>query len=272
MTTGDPIRLQQVFSNLLSNALRFTPSNGVVVVTLRRCEERFEAAVRDTGEGIDSGFLPLIFDRFRQADTSIARKHGGLGLGLSIVKELVALHGGTVRAESPGLGRGATFIVSLPKPRQSVPAPKPAGASQKSVPSLHGARVLVVEDDPDSRDLVGKLLREKSADVKTVDSARAALQWLERNWPAVLVCDIAMPEQDGYSLLKEIKKRFGEQGARLPSIALTAFARSEDRTRAMDMGFHLHMAKPIEPAELVAGVASLLRLSGDSPVDAGKST
>ena len=268
--SGDPSRLQQVLWNLLSNAVKFTPRDGRVMVTLRRAGEHVELRVADTGQGIAADFLPHVFDRFRQADASTTRRHGGLGLGLAIVKQLVELHGGTVRVESAGLGHGAAFTVALPAtPRPRVAAVQraddepSAGASLRSIDArdgaaLAGVRVLVVDDEPDARELIGEVLRRCEAVVVTAGSSAEAVRLAERERFDALVSDIAMPGEDGYTLIDRLRALPGEMGA-MPALALTAYARAEDRARAIAAGFQHHCAKPVEPAALVAALARLLR-------------
>jgi PAS domain S-box-containing protein len=257
---ADPGRLQQVVWNLLTNAVKFTPRGGQVEVRLRRLDSHLELIVADSGSGIAPEFLPHVFDRFRQADSSPTRSHGGLGLGLSIVKQLVEMHGGSVQAASAGTDLGATFTVRLPlsppgagaDPQHAVPPPPSAPPL-----SLAGVRVLVVDDEPDARALLAHLLGERGAQVQTAASADEALQALAQRPPDVLVSDIGMPGRDGYALMRELRALPAAAGGATPAIALTAFARSEDRTRAMLAGYQLHVAKPIEPEELVAALASL---------------
>lgn len=264
--TGDPMRLQQIVWNLLSNAVKFTPTAGRITVTLERINSHVEISVSDSGEGILPEFLPHVFDRFRQQDSSTMRKHQGLGLGLSIVKQLVELHGGAVRASSAGLGQGATFVVSLPvaaahrevKEREVTVPVEPPPVSE-GVPTLLGTRVLVVDDDTDARELLRSILAQRGASVRTAGSASEALAQLDSRVPDVLVSDIGMPGQDGYGLIREVRLRPREKGGHIPALALTAFARSDDRRRAISAGFHMHLAKPVEPAELVTVVASLAR-------------
>ncbi len=262
---GDPARLQQVVWNLLSNALKFTPNGGRVRVTLRRIGSEAEIVVQDNGAGIRADFLPHVFDRFQQADASRARRFGGLGLGLSIVKNLVQFHGGTVHAESDGDGHGATFTVTLPLAappllRDEALAPAtPADAITDGV-SLPGIRVLVVEDEADAAEFVKQLLENYGAAVVIAASAREALEVLSTMQPDILISDIGLPEMDGYQLLERVRQKDVADGGRIPAIALTAFARSEDRTRALLAGYQAHLAKPIESAELVATVASFVEL------------
>ncbi len=260
----DPNRLQQVFWNLLSNAIKFTPQGGRVRVSLVRSEDRLEVRVEDSGEGIRPEFLPYVFDRFRQADSSLARKHRGLGIGLAIVKQLVELHGGSVQAASEGDKLGAKFTVALPvrssgpaRPRDPI-APTsegeaPAAASKRS---LAGLRVLLVEDEPDVRVLVTRLLEEHQAVVTARESASEGLEALKRETPDILISDIGMPEQDGFEFIRQVRS-LGARSQDLPAIALTAYARKEDRNRALAAGFQTHAVKPIEEAELVGLVADL---------------
>ncbi|PTX93298.1 hypothetical protein DB345_16930 [Spartobacteria bacterium LR76] len=264
--TGDPMRLQQIVWNLLSNAVKFTPTNGKITTTLERINSHLEISVSDSGEGILPEFLPHVFDRFRQQDSSTMRKHQGLGLGLSIVKQLVELHGGSVRATSPGQGLGATFVVSLPMAaaykevrEKEVAVPVEPPAASEGVPTLLGTRVLVVDDDGDARELLRSILAQCGASVRTAGSASEALSQMDSRVPDVLVSDIGMPGQDGYGLIREVRMRPREKGGHVPALALTAFARSDDRRRAISAGFHMHLAKPVEPAELVTVVASLAR-------------
>jgi PAS domain S-box-containing protein len=267
---GDPSRLQQIFWNLLTNAMKFTPRGGRVEVILRRVDSQIEATVADTGDGIRPDFLPYVFDRFRQADASTTRRHGGLGLGLALVKQLVELHGGTVRVHSPGVGQGSSFTVTLPIAilhRDEPPDPErvdspPQGLVSPALAehvSLRGVRVLVVDDEVDARSLVEHVLRESGAVVRAASSAAETLQALETEWPDVLISDIGMPGEDGYALIAKVREREAEGRSRLPALALTAYARSEDRVKALRAGFDMHVVKPIQPAELLMVVASLAR-------------
>lgn len=269
--SGDPNRLQQIIWNLLSNAIKFTPKGGKVQILLARVNSQIEISVADTGIGIKPEFLAHVFERFRQADASAARMHGGLGLGLSIVKQLVELHGGTVRVDSSGEGRGATFTVELPLAvvhrnvydRERLhPKTSTAGSSEFRAMDLSGVKVLVVDDEVDARDLIGRVLGDCDAEVLTAGSAAEALAIIERERPHVLVSDIGMPHVDGFELLRRVRALGEARGGKLPAIALTAFARSEDRTRALRSGFLVHVSKPVEPSELVATVASVSGRSG----------
>jgi signal transduction histidine kinase len=258
---GDPNRLQQVVWNLLTNAVKFTSKGGRVDVTVRRVGAQVELVVRDTGRGIDAAFLPHVFDRFRQADASSTRAHGGLGLGLSIVKQIVELHGGTTHAASEGEGRGAVFTVCLPVVTSSFrdrdhPSMERALSFEHTDVDLAGLRVLVVDDEADARELIELALTRCGASVLTAASAEEALFKLDRSVD-VIVSDIGMPNADGYELIARVRALPFASGGRTPAVALTAFARSEDRTRAMLAGFQLHIAKPIEPRELVVTVGSL---------------
>ena len=264
---GDPERLQQVVWNLANNAIKFTPKGGAVHVQLARVGSDIELTVADTGQGIDLEFLPHVFERFRQAEGSTTRRHGGLGLGLALVRHLVEAHGGTVRAESSGVGLGATFSARLPvqaefakRPESVRPTPIPNEALQPAQATLSGVSVLVVDDEADARDLVATVLRAKGAEVTTAASAVRALELLARAMPTVLLSDVAMPEVDGYELIRRVRS-MQPGGGKLAAIALTAFARQEDRRRALEAGFHTHVAKPVEPAELVRVVASVAHSS-----------
>ena len=265
---ADPHRLHQVLWNLLSNAIKFTGSGGQVRIGLRRLPGAVEIAVSDTGEGIAPDFLPHVFERFRQADSSSTRKHAGLGLGLSIVKQLVELHGGSVRARSQGKGQGSTFLVNLPvhgpeadppMPASAAPVVEQAPSSPRQDAALSGLKLLVVDDEVDARDLVAHLLRDCGADVLAVDSAHAALQALEAWRPDLLLSDIGMPDQSGYELMQLVRALPREAGGGIPAVALTAFARPEDRDKALNAGFQSHVAKPVEQGELLAAILALTR-------------
>ncbi|HMJ56894.1 MAG TPA: ATP-binding protein [Polyangiaceae bacterium] len=261
---GDRNRIQQVVWNLLTNAVKFTPKGGKIDVLVERVNSHVEITVHDTGMGISSEFLPHVFERFRQADSSSTRKYGGLGLGLSIVKQLVELHGGTVKVESAGEGKGATFVVNLPvraiRDRMVASREHPATGRHAIVRapdvSLAGLAVLVIDDEPDARDLVECVLSEARATVFTASSAQEGVALLRLRRPDVIVCDIGMPERDGYQFIRDVRGLPPTEGGRTPAIALTAFARSEDRTRAMLAGYQVHISKPIEPQELVATIKS----------------
>ncbi len=263
---GDPGRLQQCFWNLISNAVKFTPKGGTVQVSLERVNSHLEVCVIDNGEGIKAEFLPHVFERFRQADASTSRRHAGLGLGLSIVKNLVELHGGTIRAKSAGEGHGATFCIELPVMVVQTEAPgrsrqHPRSLSRKESfidhPSLEGITVLAVDDEPDARELIKRVLEGCGAKVILAATAQEGLELLQKQRPDMLVSDIGMPNEDGYHFIKCVRALRSEDGGRTPAAALTAFARSEDRTRALCAGYQTHVAKPVEPAELTAVVASL---------------
>ena len=260
---GDAGRLQQVAWNLFSNAVKFTPEGGRVEVRLERVGSKVRMTVSDTGRGIRAEFLPHVFERFRQADSTTARDQGGLGLGLAIVRHLVELHGGTVSAESPGEGQGATFSVTLPP----VAVRMEAGAAERDYQraaapferarKLQGLRVLVVDDVADARQMISAVLSQSGAEVKTSASTREALEVLEQWEPDVLVSDIGMPGEDGYALIREVRALEKERGVHIPAAALTAYARDEDRTRAIAAGYETHVAKPVGPNELVMTVAGL---------------
>ena len=272
--SGDPNRLQQVVWNLLSNAIKFTPRGGRLQVHLKRVASHVEFSVADSGIGIRAEFLAHVFERFRQQDTSSTRAHGGLGLGLAIVKQLVELHGGTVEVQSGGEDRGATFIVTLPLTvvrRDGSERTHPGTAGTPSLelaPSdLAGIRVLVVDDQEDARDLVRRVLVDSGAEVLVAGSADEALSLVEYARPDVLVSDIGMPDVDGFELLRKVRALGPARGGTVPAIALTAFARSEDRTRALRAGFLAHVSKPIELAELVAAVAAVAGRSAEPQGD-----
>jgi signal transduction histidine kinase/ActR/RegA family two-component response regulator len=264
--SGDANRLQQVVWNLLSNAVKFTPRGGRVQVQLRQAETAVEIIVHDTGQGIDQEFLPYVFDRFRQADSSTTRQHGGLGLGLAIVRHLVELHGGWVHAESAGEGRGSTFTVSLPltgvqaKPVGAADAPSVSERAHSfdCEASLAGLRVLVVDDEADTLELVRMILERCSVEVSTASSTSEALTALEAVKPDVLISDIGMPGEDGYQLIRKVRMLAPERGGNTPAIALTAYAGEADRRAALRSGYQTHMAKPIEPSAMLRAVASLV--------------
>ncbi|HZI17362.1 MAG TPA: ATP-binding protein [Pyrinomonadaceae bacterium] len=270
---ADPDRLQQVVWNLLTNAIKFTPAGGRVLVKLDSVDSRVEITVQDSGVGISPDFLPHIFDRFRQANPGTNRVHGGMGLGLSIVRHLVESHGGAVRAESEGEDKGATFVVSLPFVSlregtgiaQHVPLAAPRHLEIDCPSTLQGLRVLVVDDEADTRDLLRAVLERCKIEVFTAGSASEALETLARLNPDVLISDLGMPGDDGYSLIAKVRALPAERGGRIPAAALTAYVRAEDRMKVLRAGFQLHVPKPIEPAELVTVVMNLAgRLNEDS--------
>jgi PAS domain S-box-containing protein len=262
---GDPDRLQQVVWNLLSNSIKFTPGGGSVEIRLERMDLQAQITIRDTGLGIRPEFLPYVFDRFRQADASSTKIHGGLGLGLSIVRHLIEMHGGTVAAASEGEGRGASFTFTLPL-LQEITFPEPAAGHPEVVARAlaHGeagrldqVRVLVVEDQPDTRELLTVILRGGGAEVLAAGSAEEALGVFRRFRPHVLLSDIQMPGKDGYFLIQEIRSLPAEEGGLVPAVALTAYATAADRQRALAAGYQEHVAKPVEPAKILEVVARL---------------
>jgi len=265
--SGDPERLQQVVWNLLSNAIKFTAKNGRIQVRLERINSHLEIIVSDTGIGIKQEFLPFVFDRFRQGDSAPTRSHGGLGLGLAIVRHLVELHGGEVHADSHGEGQGATFTVKLPVipvyQRQEIEErvhPRIAALLPQieATDRIDGVRVLVVDDEPDTRELLKTMLASCGAEVTMAASAKLALEEMQRSQFDVIVSDIGMPEVDGYELMQRIRCLPVELGGKTPAVALTAYARSQDRLRALRVGYKMHVSKPIERAELIVVVASIV--------------
>ncbi|HEU4768366.1 MAG TPA: ATP-binding protein, partial [Pyrinomonadaceae bacterium] len=274
LVVGEAVRLQQVIWNLLSNAVKFTPKGGRVEVELKVTGEHFEIVIGDTGEGIEPDFLPYIFDRFSQADTSSRRKHGGLGVGLSIVRSLVELHGGEVSAASDGDGKGATFTIRLPimglsdiHERGGVAPLMESRWKQKdhfevlpeddlNLNLLSGLRVLAVDDQQDTRELIMLALMRYGADVRVADSAAAALNTIAEWQPHVIVSDIGLPEMDGYDLMRTLREREGD-GKRIPSIALTGYAGAVDESKALNAGYELHFSKPINLSELATAIAQL---------------
>jgi CheY-like chemotaxis protein/anti-sigma regulatory factor (Ser/Thr protein kinase) len=262
--SGDPARIQQIVWNLVNNAVKFTPKGGRIQVLLERVNSHIEISVVDTGIGIRPEFLPRVFDRFRQADASTTRRHGGLGLGLAIVKQLVEMHGGVVRVKSPGEGQGSTFTVSLPV---SIVHPEPVTVRNLSPPknentenlcqdgTLAGVRVLVLDDEADARQLMRRVLSKCEAEVALASSAAEAFDLVETFLPDVIVSDVGMPDVDGYDFIRRVRAK--RPSNVLPAAALTAFARAEDRKHALLAGFQTHLAKPVDPAELIAVVASL---------------
>lgn len=267
MVLGDPDRLQQVVWNLLSNAIKFTPKGGRVQVALERVNSHIEVSVSDTGEGIERTALPHVFERFWQAETTSGRRQGGLGLGLAIVRHLVELHGGEVAAHSDGPGHGSLFTVKLPlmvtvehtkDPERRHPVAADA-APTGALTRLDGTAVLVVDDEPDVNEMVDTLLTSCGAEVRVAASTPQALKILEHWRPDVIVSDIGMPEQDGYALIHQLRRWPAERGGNIPAVALTAYARVEDRVRILTAGFQMHVTKPVDPTELVVVVASIAR-------------
>ena len=267
---GDANRLQQVVWNLLSNAVKFTPKNGRIGVALMRVDSQVEISVRDSGEGINPEFLPYVFDRFRQADGKTTRSHSGLGLGLAIVRQLVELHGGTVYAHSEGPGRGAMFTLRLPvlsinRVSGSTTATYALSRARlrdelsiECSSRLDGVRVLIVDDDLETREMLQAVLSQCNAEVITAASAAEALQEIKRRKPDVLVSDLGMPEQDGYELIRQVREmEYRDDRRATPALALTAYAKAEDRVRALAGGYQVHLSKPVEPAEFVLVVANL---------------
>ena len=266
--SGDPDRLQQLIWNLLSNAIKFTPRKGRVEVCLKCSGLQAELTVRDTGQGIRPDFLPHVFERFRQADGSAARRYGGLGLGLAIVRHLAELHGGAVQVDSAGEGQGSTFKVTLPillpdshrvttEGKVERASPGDNGELSKLRPALQGLRVLVVDDEPDVRDFALMTFQECGAETAAAATCAEALHILADWRPDVLVADIGMPDEDGYLLIHKVRSLPADQGGRTPAMALTAYARTEDLVRILSSGYQMHVAKPVEPVELIAAVASL---------------
>jgi signal transduction histidine kinase/ActR/RegA family two-component response regulator len=272
-TLGDASRLQQVVWNLLANAIKFTPSGGHIEVKVERAGRNLQIRVSDTGQGIGADFLPFIFDRFRQADGTTTREHGGLGLGLAIVRHLVELHGGTIKADSAGEGKGATFIINLPlapqdstRRRNVIGSLQAKEASQGTVtplPSLDDVKVLLVDDDPDTLQILSVMLAESKAGVQTAASVSEALEILEWYQPDVLVSDLAMPGEDGYSLIGKIRAFTGGKLTQVPAVALTSYVRVEDRTRALSAGFNVFVPKPVEPEDLITAIANLVEANVD---------
>jgi CheY-like chemotaxis protein/two-component sensor histidine kinase len=267
-TRGDPNRLQQVMWNLLTNAVKFTPGGGFIQVVLQKVNSQVEIAVQDNGAGISTDFLPHVFDRFRQADASTSRRYGGLGLGLSIVKNLVELHGGSVRVLSAGEGQGSTFIVSLPivavdlghSLQMSVRAQDTERDTEAiELPRLDNLRILVVDDEPDGRALLARILHERGAVPVCTGSAQVALESLQNHTFDLLLSDIGMPEMDGYALIRRVRSLSTPMKS-IPAIAVTAYARPEDRQRSLLAGYQMHISKPVETPELIAAIASLLKV------------
>jgi PAS domain S-box-containing protein len=252
--TGDPDRLQQAIWNVLSNAVKFSAANGRVEVRVSTGDRHARVCVRDTGLGISPGFLPHVFDRFRQADSSYSRSTGGLGLGLAIVRSIVEMHDGTVAATSPGEGRGATFSLTLPTTAADAHARRVARPGPDVIPGrLDGVRIVLVDDQADERELLRSILTTQGADVELAGSVLEAMEKIERLHPAVVVSDLAMPGEDGYALLRRVRA-LPDAGRNVPVIAITAHARAEDRIRALEVGFHSYVPKPIDHARLVRAV------------------
>jgi len=275
MVQADGGRLQQVVWNLLSNAIKFTDPGGRIEIVLELSGTSAVLSVSDTGIGIPESFLPRVFDRFAQKDATTTRSFGGLGLGLAISKQLVELHGGTIRASSPGEGRGATFVVELPlgaaaaHAEAAASAPTEAGttgAERPALPRLDGVHVLVIDDDADGRELLRRVLEDQAATVTTMSSGEEALDALRSVKPHLIVSDIGMPVMDGYQLMRSLRAREA-QGEKIPAIALTAFAREEDRKRALLAGYQAHLAKPVEPGELLMTIASFAGMIWPAPID-----
>jgi signal transduction histidine kinase/ActR/RegA family two-component response regulator len=267
--SGDSNRLQQVFWNLLSNAIKFTPRDGKIEIIVKQVSSSLEISIHDSGLGISPDFMPYVFDRFRQADASLTRQYSGLGLGLAIVKQLVELHGGTVRAESAGIGQGASFYVDLPlalagdKTGNDLLPPRQSLFSGEKY-SLLGIRVLIVDDQLDARELTKQILTHRHASVITAGSAMEGFQLLKEKKPNVLISDIGMPGKNGYELIRAIRMLAPESGGRIPAIALTAFARPEDRISAMNAGFQEYLTKPVEAANLIAAINNLIGRQNES--------
>jgi CheY-like chemotaxis protein len=262
---GDAARLQQVVWNLLTNATKFTPKGGSITITLRRVDSALELTVSDTGKGISAALVPHVFERFKQADSSTTRQHGGLGLGLAITKSIIEMHGGTVSARSDGEGAGASFSVRLPiaPVRPASPTQPPARAAQgwECPAELTGLHVLVVDDDADGRNMIAFVLEQCGSRVTRAASVAEAMVAFGTERPQVILSDIGMPDEDGYSFIRRIRALAPQQGGSTPAASLTAYAGVEDRRRALNAGFNMHVPKPIDPAELVAVIGSLARFA-----------
>jgi CheY-like chemotaxis protein/anti-sigma regulatory factor (Ser/Thr protein kinase) len=258
---GDATRLQQVVWNLVSNAVKFTPSGGVIEVCLEQKDGFAQIQVKDTGRGINPEFLPHLFEYFRQEDSSTTRSFGGLGLGLAIVRHLTELHGGTVFAESAGEGQGTTITVRLPLMPKEARSLQTRNDTSAQAHNLLGVQALIVDDEPDIQDLVQFVLEQAGATVRVAASAQAALNQITQQIPDVLICDIGMPEMDGYTFMQQIRTATDERYQHIPAIALTAYAAEADQQRALAAGFQQHLSKPIEPEDLVRAVANLLNRS-----------
>jgi CheY-like chemotaxis protein len=260
---GDPDRFQQAVMNLLDNAIKFTPAGGRVNVGLENTDDGVRITVADTGKGIPPQFLPHVFDRFRQADSTTTRVYGGLGIGLAVVRHIVELHGGRIRVESPGEGQGATFIVELPlQAIAPVDGQARAVAQEHATPAqwlrdLSGMRVLLVDDEPDARNVIGEILTRCGAEVRGVASAKEAMESFRKSPPDVLISDISMPHEDGYALIKAVRTLKPDEGGNIPAVALTAFAGQVDRSRLLASGFQMHLPKPIDPTQLPSLLAGL---------------
>jgi CheY-like chemotaxis protein len=263
VVSGDPDRLQQAVGNLLSNAVKFTPKGGHVELRLARVNSQIEIAVSDDGQGISPDFLPHVFDRFRQQDATTVREHGGLGLGLAIVRHLVEHHGGSVRVESAGGGRGATFTITLPaaaaqaRPSREASRSSIVGESYTDLPSLDGVRVLVVDDLAEARNLISVALVNSGAEVRTAASSAEGLSTLAEWRPDVILSDIAMPGEDGYTFIRKVRKLSEERGGTIPAATLTAYVGSKERLKSIEAGYQAYIAKPVEWGELITIVASL---------------
>jgi CheY-like chemotaxis protein len=272
--TCDPHRLQQMIWNLLTNAVKFTPPKGIVEIKLERADDFVKIAVTDTGQGIAPEFLPYVFDRFSQADSSSTRKHNGLGLGLAIVRHLAELHGGSIRADSDGKDKGASFILTLPSStitktpseffREDSNRAKP---NEIANPELNGIRVLIVDDDIDTCDMLTYVLTHWGAETKSSASVAEALARVTEWLPNILLTDINMPGEDGYELINQLRALPPEKGANIPAIALTAMARPEDSEQVLSAGFHLHLAKPIDIEELLVAISQLTEKSARNSYD-----
>jgi CheY-like chemotaxis protein len=257
---ADATRLQQILWNLLSNAVKFTPHGGQISVSAERVDQHIRIEVADTGIGIDPAFLPHVFDRFRQADSATTRRYGGLGLGLAIVHDLVRLHGGDVKVQSPGVGGGATFTVTFRASDARAVATDRPKPSRRAI-SLKGYSILLLEDHADSRELLVRALRSSGADVATFGAAREAFAALDRLRPSVIVADIALPDEDGYSFIRRVRAHSTPAIQAIPAIAVTAYATIPDRAEALAVGFQQHLPKPIDPARLIQAIRDLYRKS-----------
>ena len=259
MIRGDAVKLRQVFTNLLTNAVKFTPAGGRIEVRLDAHGDSAKIQVADTGQGIDPALLTHVFDRFWQSDTSMARVHGGLGLGLAIVRHIVEMHGGTVRAESPGIGLGATFTVELPLvTRIGHAAPESDDERSAALSVLEGAYIVVIDDEPDSRELVASVLAPAGAEVVSAADVTEGLRAIYERAPDLVISDIGMPHGDGFELLRQLKL-MGEPHASTPAIALTAYAREDDRQRALGAGFQAHIGKPFDVQTLLVVATELIK-------------